>query len=274
VLASQPAPAPPSACLNCGAALDGRFCGHCGQRVVALDVSLRELVHEGVHEFVHLDGRILSTLRLLLRHPGRLTAELLAGRRARYIAPIRLYLVASLVFFLVLSAVAKPPAAVPHEQAARDRDLVTQPEERGFKIDLKRGTTRVLGDPAAFFTKVFTTAPKAAFVLVPAFALLTMLAFRQRVRFFVPHLYFALHFHSAIFLYLAALLPVGRWLSPTLATCAALALPPAYLFLATRETFAADRAEAAWKSALVLAAYSLLLAIALTAVLVLAIMRR
>ncbi|MEX2285128.1 MAG: DUF3667 domain-containing protein [Gemmatimonadota bacterium] len=46
----------------------------------------------------------LRGLRLLFRRPGFLTNEFIAGRRASYLAPFRLYLVISLVYFLVLAA--------------------------------------------------------------------------------------------------------------------------------------------------------------------------
>ncbi len=55
-----------------------------------------------------------------------------------------------------------------------DRDLRVTPGERGVSLDLKRGITRVAGDPATFMTRLWSGAPKVAFVLVPAFALLTM----------------------------------------------------------------------------------------------------
>ena len=46
-----------------------------------------------------LEGALWRTLVALLWHPGRLTVEYFAGRRARYIAPLRLYLTFSLILF-------------------------------------------------------------------------------------------------------------------------------------------------------------------------------
>jgi uncharacterized protein DUF3667 len=43
------------------------------------------------------------TLRLLLFRPGALTAEYFLGRRARYLAPLRLYLTSTLLFFFLIS---------------------------------------------------------------------------------------------------------------------------------------------------------------------------
>jgi hypothetical protein len=49
-------------------------------------------------EFVERDT---GTLALLALQPGKLTVEYLAGRRQRYIIPLRLCLTASFLFFAV-----------------------------------------------------------------------------------------------------------------------------------------------------------------------------
>ena len=51
-------------------------------------------------DLTHADSRLWRTLAALLFKPGHLTREFLAGRRARYLPPVRLYLVLSVLFFL------------------------------------------------------------------------------------------------------------------------------------------------------------------------------
>lgn len=92
-------------CLNCATPLTGPFCSSCGQRDVPPYPSVRELAVDAFWELSGWDGRFATTVRALFRRPGLLTREFLEGRRARYISPLRLYLMASLVFF-VLSAAA------------------------------------------------------------------------------------------------------------------------------------------------------------------------
>lgn len=91
----------PTACENCATALQGRYCHLCGQ---AAANPLRHFGH-AVEEFFesvwHLDGRVFRTLRELFM-PGRVACHYLAGQRARYIAPLRLFIVTTvLTFFLV-----------------------------------------------------------------------------------------------------------------------------------------------------------------------------
>jgi len=52
----------------------------------------------------HADSRLWRTVWPLLARPGFLTREYFAGHRARYLQPFRLYLIMSVLFF-VLSAV-------------------------------------------------------------------------------------------------------------------------------------------------------------------------
>ena len=88
-------------CLNCGTRLRGQYCGTCGQRSRSRLISLWELVSDAFGDLFELDSRLWQTLIPLLARPGRLTRDYLEGRRARFMPPFRMYLVLSLLFFLV-----------------------------------------------------------------------------------------------------------------------------------------------------------------------------
>jgi hypothetical protein len=90
-----------STCLNCGTHLRGQYCGHCGQRSRNRLISLWELVSEAFGDLFELDSRLWRTLVPLVTRPGQLTYDYLQGRRARFMPPFRMYLVLSLVFFVV-----------------------------------------------------------------------------------------------------------------------------------------------------------------------------
>ena len=88
-------------CLNCGAHLRGQYCGNCGQRGSSRLISLWELIRDAFGDLFELDSRLWRTLVPLMIRPGLLTHDYLQGRRARYMPPFRMYLVMSLLFFLV-----------------------------------------------------------------------------------------------------------------------------------------------------------------------------
>lgn len=88
-------------CLNCGAALHGRFCHYCGQENIAPKDSFWHLLTHFVYDIIHFDGKFFSTLKYLLFRPGFLSHEYLRGRRADYLHPIRMYVFTSAFFFLI-----------------------------------------------------------------------------------------------------------------------------------------------------------------------------
>jgi hypothetical protein len=101
--AAAPVTAAAPGCLNCGAVLTGSFCATCGQRADVRVLSVREVMNDFVHSVLHLDSTVWRTLRSLVLKPGELTNEFIAGRRARYLSPFRLYLVISIAFFALSS---------------------------------------------------------------------------------------------------------------------------------------------------------------------------
>lgn len=94
---------PERPCLNCGDPTPGEYCPTCGQRKVDVQVSVRTLVMDVLEDQFILDKRLPRTLGALLFKPGHMTVEHVNGRIVRYIHPFRLYLVTSLIFFLLLS---------------------------------------------------------------------------------------------------------------------------------------------------------------------------
>ncbi len=96
---------PDGVCANCGATLMGPVCHACGQHADLYKRPVWRLIGDSISDMFALDGRVLRTLYELMAFPGRVTRDYLKGRRGRYIPPFRLYLIASLAFFLILPLV-------------------------------------------------------------------------------------------------------------------------------------------------------------------------
>ena len=94
---------PDEPCLNCGDPSYGNYCPSCGQRKVEVQVSVRTMMRDVLEDQLALSGALPRTLFALLFRPGHLTNEYIRGRIVSYIAPFRLYLVASVLFFLIFS---------------------------------------------------------------------------------------------------------------------------------------------------------------------------
>jgi Protein of unknown function (DUF3667) len=92
-------------CENCGAPLTGEFCAQCGQHAIDYRRSIFRVLLDAADSFLNWDTKFLHSMNQLLIHPWQLTNDFNAGRRARYVHPLRLYLIASIVFFLLARAI-------------------------------------------------------------------------------------------------------------------------------------------------------------------------
>src|SRR5438270_12957627 len=92
-------------CENCGTALVGEFCSRCGQHAIDYRRSILRVLWDAADSFLNWDTKFLHSLNQLLIWPWRLTNDFNAGRRARYVHPLRLYLIASIVFFLLARSI-------------------------------------------------------------------------------------------------------------------------------------------------------------------------
>src|SRR6478672_5852837 len=136
-------PTPITHCENCGAPLTGEFCSQCGQHAIDYRRSIFRVLLDAADSFLNWDTKFLHSMNQLLIRPWHLTNDFNAGRRARYVHPLRLYLIASIVFFLLAKAI-DWDAQSPLQWTAQDRtdlaaslskmvstDSPLSPEERG-----------------------------------------------------------------------------------------------------------------------------------------------
>jgi hypothetical protein len=183
---------PSAACLNCGTPLDGRYCSACGQEDRPGAPTLRDVLGDAWAAITNLEGRILQSLGLLFFVPGFLTREYFAGRRARWVGPVRLYLIVSVAYFGLMSLTGWSGfdfnIDITGETAAETQ---AELEQRGFasEAELDQAAQEAVG----------TWIPRAMFLLVPLFAGLVTFARRPSQRTYPEHMVFALHVHAAWF---------------------------------------------------------------------------
>ena len=166
----------------------------------------------------HADSRLWRTLITLWFKPGKLTNEFIAGRRAAYVPPFRLYLIMSVIFFLLASvhgaskdfAVVKlndsteESAADSAEDSAKEKTALC--EQARSKVPANwssragHACEAVLADNGASMLNVaVAAAPKAMFIFLPVIAFLHMLLYWRPRHRYVEHLLFFLHLHAMVF---------------------------------------------------------------------------
>jgi hypothetical protein len=253
------APAPntlaASTCPNCGDRSVASYCPACGQKAAPLAPTLGYFVHELTHEILHVDGKIFRSLRLLLTRPGFLTREIFAGRRASYLSPIRLYLIASILAFTIGAFGSLEAVGVQYT-----------PEPDDTPAEIQRGQS--LGSAVNAAMNVWL--PRAMFVLVPLFAALVMLFRRGSGHTYPQHVYFGLHVHAAWFFASAldslfeALAPL-QFAQPVVDFLTEIYIV-GYFFVAFGRTYETPLWDTLWRGASIGLLYGLALIVAVTSI--------
>jgi hypothetical protein len=216
----------------------------------------RELLHELLEGLTHSDSRLWRTLKSLWFKPGKLTEEFIAGRRVAYLPPFRLYLIASILFFL-LASLMQPKAVVGQfDSSTHAITPITSCDEMNsdslakshpdWNRRVQHACRAIMSDKGEGLMRVaIGTMPKAMFFFLPLIALLHMAMYwRPRPR-YAEHLLFFVHLHAMFFsaaivmLLAAGAAEVYPWLSGTsgvLTTLLGWSLP-IYTVLAMRRVF-------------------------------------
>jgi hypothetical protein len=129
-------------CENCGAPLSGPYCGQCGQPAIDYRRSFGHVLVDVLNEFLNWDSKFFATIGLLIVKPWRLTNEFVAGHRVRYVHPLRLYLLASILFFFAVNYGTRglnfePDKLGPKDRAELEADLKREnlPPEAREKLE-------------------------------------------------------------------------------------------------------------------------------------------
>ena len=248
----------PPACLNCGEVFTAprpTFCPACGQESNVKPPTMMEFAQQFGGGFLALEGTLWRTLKRLLFQPGELTREYLAGRRRRYILPLRMYLTISLATLLLIRlATAEDPAASRAAAQAtpvqQQFDIALGDGEAGLKDGVfyctgfpqwlcDRLQRRIDVDPKTFEREIASMQERfvgklgtAMFILLPLYAMWLRVVYLNRHLRYTEHLVFALHVHAFWFLAMACMLP---W--PAVGAAAIGLTVPIYTVLAMRRLY-------------------------------------
>lgn len=280
--------APDEPCLNCGAPLYGRYCAECGQKNEKRIGPLGHLLAEVLDE-LSLDARFFRTLKRLLR-PGFLTRAYLDGRRADFVPPLRLFVIVSFAFLILLgldnrvefwqtgstSRVQVEQDSVAHEEITARLDSLQQVGSWRSQLEAAflKGAVQALDDPQQLAQTYVGRLSVLVFALLPVFAALLKLLYRRE--YYAAHLIFSLHVHTvalllgtplvagAIVLRLLAgssnLSRIGPWLGLSSFTVIYVAVL-VYTFFALRRAYGGGWLRTALKFAALVAVYGVVVGI-------------
>jgi len=187
----------------------GRFCDRCGEKRRANhDFSIRHYVGEAIETFTHFDSKILRTAWLLVSRPGVLSANYLEGRRVRYVNPLRLFLLLSVVYYLSNSIFPYNAFTTPLAVQLRMNDYYPS-----FAVAEVERTMRHTGleYPALerkYNEKTAILSKTLVFSLIPVIALLFWAFLFKKKRYFTEHLIVATHFWSFALILIGVFIPI------------------------------------------------------------------
>lgn len=197
-------------------------------------LSLWALMTEFVGEIFDLDSKAWRSLRPLMLQPGRITNEYLAGRRASYVSPLRLYLTASVLFFILAALTGKTPP-LPLGDADERRPVIETAQQadganaliavsgscdeitldidadwaRTWQVHLIESCKRVTADSGKSLERAsFDNIPVMMVIFIPVLALVMKLLYPLSKRFYVEHLVFFLHYHAFGFVVLMLMIGI------------------------------------------------------------------
>jgi hypothetical protein len=241
-----------ASCPNCGHGAPGNFCPECGQAQGPVRITTREIVDEIAGEFLQFDSKLVRTLLTLVFRPGFLAREYFEGRRQRYVRPFRLYLGASVLYFLVLAVLtARMPERFGHGFLASADAIEALRQWTPFAAAHPLGKA---GGPelAERMWQVFLQyGPKVQMLAIPLYACLLWWVYRDARRTYAEHFVFALHLHAFQFMLnlVTALVFVAAPPGGAQKTGLFLfSLTWVYLFAALRTVYLAGRARTLWRT--------------------------
>ena len=234
-------------CSNCLTAVQGAYCAYCGQKHHSPIRQFSQVIGELFNDILNFDAKLLNTMKPLLFRPGFLSREYFAGRRVRYVSPLKLYFFLSIIaFFLIQQSVdiaTGDGKTVPTEGAAKSPDTdqkftighfngkpwnaKSNPIEFAWLPDAGNGLiNQKLGklestvknrDWEQLTHAALAATPQTLLILLPIFAMLLKLAYVFRGRLYMEHLIVALHNHAFLLSSLsslAVLTEMSTWATP------------------------------------------------------------
>jgi hypothetical protein len=213
-------PLQPGYCANCQAPLSGRYCSACGQRADSATHTLSHFIGEAAEVVTHADSRLWRTVWPLLARPGFLTREYFAGRRARYLQPFRLYLIMSVLFF-VLTAVLSGGTRSADRPAERIdpkdcSDVTTNLHVGSYQLlpRLQAACRNIRADSGREFSdRLVHNLGRALFVFLPVMAALMKLLYWRPRRYYLEHLLLLIHNHSFAFVVMSIYALATVWIT-------------------------------------------------------------
>ncbi|UKN00954.1 DUF3667 domain-containing protein [Paracrocinitomix mangrovi] len=209
-------------CKNCGYSnnVEDKFCANCGQKNLE-NLSLKVLLGELANAYLSWDSKLFRTLGPLFTKPGFVSLKYIDGKRKSYVAPLRMYIFCSVLFFLTLSffggqnnedsmfqiqmgeeieAYSKDELILMIENDELEQIPSVANVENDFWRHMTKQSIRINVESGSFMAYLRNNISFMFFLFIPVFGLVLKLFFRKKDMYYIEHIIYGLYFHSFIFL--------------------------------------------------------------------------
>ena len=165
--------------------------------------SLVQFLGETMSSLIHImDSKTGKSFWMLLRRPGALTLAYLSGERVPYLHPFRVFLVANVLFFLLVSFTGHSPLTTKLATHTSASNFFHQEmADRMVKAHLNTHALAYEAYEASFNQRVDTLSKTLVFLMIPAFALMLGLVTIRKREYAIKHLAFSCHAYAHLLLY-------------------------------------------------------------------------
>ncbi|SAL04275.1 hypothetical protein AWB78_06883 [Caballeronia calidae] len=199
----------PWTCPTCAMHVTTPFCPMCGESPIRPpDLTLRGIGAKVLHAATSIDGRLLRTISVLLRHPGELTVAHLNGKRMPFVPPFQLFLISNAIFFAMQSLTdtqvfgSTLQSHLHHQDWSPLAQLLVAERIAKLHTDLPQYTS-------TFDRGAVLNAKSLIILMVVPFSLLLWITFLRAKKPFVTFVYFSLHLYAFLLLLFSIALAVA-----------------------------------------------------------------
>ncbi|MEP7314764.1 MAG: DUF3667 domain-containing protein [Pseudomonadota bacterium] len=199
---------PARVCPSCGAPDLSLYCARCGEkRITSIDHSLHRFFLEVLDAITSFDSKILRSTWFLVSRPGFLSAEWLEGRRVRYLSPLRIFVMLSIVYYLSNSIFPYNAFTTPLDTQLHLNNYYGEFAAEMVEEKLRSSGLGSAEFEVAYNRKTEVLSKTLLFSLIPVIALIFYALFFRKRKYFAEHLAVATHFWAFALLLIGVFIP-------------------------------------------------------------------
>ena len=270
-------------CKNCGNSIkeDDKYCSSCGQKNLE-SMTVKAMLGELANAFLSWDSKLFKTLVPLIIKPGKVSLEYISGKRKQFVAPLRLYLFFSVVFFFTLSMLGTEDKTADGTPTMNldlgvdvstmnrdtlvlmiDHDRLDELEEikeieNSFFRNLVKKTVIIGVQSGSFRSYLQKNISVMFFIFIPVFGWILRLFFRKKQMDYIQHLVYGVYFHSFVFLMMWITLLVSRVIGDGIPLVIGIGFLVVYLVMGLKRFYQLKTGKAILKSVFITLVYLVL----------------